>query len=329
MRRKRLVIGLLIALPLAVFWQTRNFYFVWDDEVNVAKNPYLTALTLSNVKQFWQKPYESLYIPITYTVWAGIAPFARLSTGSYYADELNPKPFHLTNLALHILNTFIVFTILAMLVRNDWAACAGALFFALHPVQVEPVAWITGMKDVLSSLLSLVAIWQYLSYSKAKMSLALTGSNKRGKSNSDPEKTAKLEGKAKLHYIAATAVFIAAMLAKPTAVVTPAIALLLDYWALKRPLRDSALALAGWLVLAIPLVVGTKLAQPESELEFVTPLWARPLVAADALAFYLYKLSLPLSVAPDYGRVPELVIEKKWIYFTWAVPCAVAVLIWL
>ena len=50
MRRKRLVIGLLIALPLAVFWQTRNFDFVWDDEVNVAKNPYLTALTLSNVK---------------------------------------------------------------------------------------------------------------------------------------------------------------------------------------------------------------------------------------------------------------------------------------
>src|SRR5437867_2512107 len=101
MRRHWLLIALLIVLPLAVFWQTRNFDFVWDDEVNVAANRYLNALTVSNVMQFWQKPYERLYVPITYTVWAGIAPLARISSSGDNTLRLSPELFHLANIVLH------------------------------------------------------------------------------------------------------------------------------------------------------------------------------------------------------------------------------------
>ena len=329
MRQRWIIIALLIVLPLAVFWQTRNFDFVWDDEVNVATNRYLNSLTVSNVVQFWQKPYERLYVPITYTVWAGIVPLARIFSSGDYPSRLSPKAFHTANIVLHLLSTLLVFAILKTLAQTEWGACIGALLFALHPLQVEPVAWVTGMKDVLSGCFSLLAIWQYLLYSKTRISLAAPVTTKRGRSNAAANHAAALERKARFNYSAATVAFVAAMLAKPTAVVIPVIVLLLDYWVLKRPLRESALALAGWGAIAIPFVLVTKLSQPESDLDFITPLGLRPLIAADALAFYLYKLFLPFGLAPDYGRIPQSVIEQKWIYFTWLVSAAVAVLIWL
>jgi len=80
------------------------------------------------------------------------------------------------------------------------------------------------------------------------------------------------------------------------------------------PIRQSALALVPWVVLAAPFVIISKLLQPEVVTGFVTPLWARPLVAADALVFYLYKLVLPVRLGPDYGRLPQLLLRQWWIW---------------
>ena len=82
-------------------------------------------------------------------------------------NRLDAGPFHLVNLVLHMLSVLVVFVILRLLIRNDWAAGARAMLFGLHPLQVEAVNWVTGMKDVLSGLLSLVALWQYLVYAAA------------------------------------------------------------------------------------------------------------------------------------------------------------------
>src|ERR1044071_6748464 len=135
----------LVAIPVAVFLQTLTFRFVWDDEVNVARNPHVNAATLSGFREIWQKPHDGLYIPVTYTVWAALAPVARTSEARD-ATDLNPTAYHLLNLALHILNGLLVFMLLRRIVANDWAAAGGAVLFLIHPVQVEAVAWVTGMK---------------------------------------------------------------------------------------------------------------------------------------------------------------------------------------
>src|SRR5206468_1327381 len=59
------------------------------------------------------------------------------------------------------------------------------------------------------------------------------------------------------------------------------------------------------------------------------PLWARPLIVGDSLAFYLYKLLFPIRLGVDYGHRPEAMLRETWFYFAWLVPAVVAVLVWL
>jgi Tfp pilus assembly protein PilF len=132
-----------------------------------------------------------------------------------------------------------------------------------------------------------------------------------------------------LHYVLATLAFVLALLAKPTAVVVPLLAWIIDFWLLGRPVRKGLVALSGWMILALAFVALTAWVQPHETVKFVTPVWVRPLVAGDALAFYLYKLVVPLWLTPDYGRTPEFVLDQLWGYFTWLVPFGVALLAWL
>jgi hypothetical protein len=78
---------------------------------------------------------------------------------------LRPGAFHAANLILHACATLLVFATLRRLIQEDAPAFCGALLFGIHPVQAEPVAWITGMKDMLAGTLSLAAIHQYIRFS--------------------------------------------------------------------------------------------------------------------------------------------------------------------
>ena len=172
-------------MTLAVFWQVHSSEFVlWDDGLHVFENPYLHSLTWNNILAFWREPYAELYIPFTYTLWALTAAASRGVTALIQLVEapLDPRFFHTLNLLVHLLNVLVVWRILRLLlgrircrkrsvrrmhpslIRVEWAACGGALLFAMHPLQVEAVAWVTGLKDVLCGFLSYVAVWQYLSY---------------------------------------------------------------------------------------------------------------------------------------------------------------------
>jgi len=75
-----------------VFFQSSEFGFVWDDE-----RTHLTAnqeLMEGNLERFWRKPYEGLYIPLSYTAWYGIYQFTKSNSSN---KQLNPKPFHIVN----------------------------------------------------------------------------------------------------------------------------------------------------------------------------------------------------------------------------------------
>jgi hypothetical protein len=206
--------------------------------------------------------------------------------------QLNPAVFHALNSFLHAASAVVVFAILRRLIGNVWAALLGALFFAMHPVQVEAVAWVSGMKDVLSGLLALVAVLSYILFAQSN----------------------------KLWWHAfATVAFVLAMLAKPSAVVVPFVVLIIEWLVLKRGLREAIVGPALWFLFALPVVVVGMLVQRASP-AFVPPLWERPVVALDALAFYLLKLIAPLHLAIDYGRSPQWLWSSWQIWVTWLIP---------
>jgi tetratricopeptide (TPR) repeat protein len=293
MRRARLIPPLLVLVTLATFWPVVGHDFVdWDDDVLVWENPALAQPTPAAIRGFWRE-----LNPLTNTLYALLALVPPTPGASAVTDALNPQAFHAANLALHVLAVLVVFGLLRSLVGHPWAAAAGALLFGLHPVQVEPVAWVTGLRDVLSGLCVLAALRLHLRFARPP------AGNAHG-------------GRGSASWAAATLFFALALLAKPTAVVAPVLALTLDRCALGRPWRAVLPPLLPWCGLAVGWGVLTKAWQPDAALVFVTPLWARPLVAVDALVFYLRTLAVPVGLGPDYGRTPAVVLEGGWPYLS-------------
>jgi tetratricopeptide (TPR) repeat protein len=315
-----------VIATVAVFWPVLGHEFLaYDDSVDVYENPYLQACSLENLMHFWRQPYEGLYTPLTYTFFA-LAAWSPVLLSADPAVAVTPDPrlFHAINLLLHLLSVLIVWRILALLLsctrhtgtgKNDggnslpleWAAFGGALLFAIHPIQVEPVAWVAGFKDVLFGLLSLAAVWFFLRHVDTKMQPGAGRVTRAG-----------------LYYGLSTGVYILALLAKPTAVVLPLIVWLLAAWGWRRSWREQIGVISVWLIIALAWSLLTRWVQPGTTLAFEPPLWARPLIAGDAVLFYLYKLVLPLQFGPDYGRAPQVVLEHSWIFITGLVPYALA-----
>jgi hypothetical protein len=124
-------------------------------------------------------------------------------------------------------------------------------------------------------------------------------------------------------YALATGFLVLALLAKPAAVVVPVMALVIDRLLLGRTWGAIARSLALWFVLIVPVMLVARHVQPAAEVT-PAPLWARPLVAGDALAFYLGKLVWPVGLSVNYGRSPDAILRSGALYWTWLVPAALA-----
>ncbi|MGH7178993.1 MAG: tetratricopeptide repeat protein [Tepidisphaeraceae bacterium] len=293
---------LIFAATLIAFWPVLRADFVdWDDFATVASNPRIAHPTGESLAFFWREPFLDLYSPLTCTVWWMIA---RATPGE--SVTLNPAIYHGVNVAMHILSGLIVFAILRRLVNQDAAACAGAMVFALHPLQVESVAWVSGLKDVLCGLLSLLAIWQYLC--SVRQAHRVTR---------------------RVQYALALVAAIGAMLSKPTAVVVPILILTADVLARKRPWRSAVRSCAPFAIVAIVGAVIAARVQTAPNLTTAVSPMLRPLVAMDAIAFYLCKLVLPINLGLDYGQTPRRVAETGRLWFTWIVPVIAGAVVWL
>jgi len=319
---RRLLLGAVLLAVAAVYAQVVTFHFLpfWDDDTNIHRNPLYAPLSWSSVALFWKGPFQQLYIPVTYTAWAGLVALSRIVAGTTVSfGPINAALFHGANLLVHLLSVAMVFLILRRLlsahsrdqtaspVRILAAVAAGALAFGLHPVQVETVAWVSGLRDVLGGALSLAAIELFLSW--------LDGPRSR------------LNW---MRYAGATLLLFLAFGSKPGTVVTPALALICGLWLLKAESRRLGLLLwlIPWFLFAVAEVVLTSHAQPAAELaRSLVPLWARPFVAGDALAFYLGKLFWPLppwGLCADYGRSPNSLFDAGILWWSWIVPVVVA-----
>lgn len=332
---------MLAAAVLGVYGQMWNHHFVvWDDPLHVTHNEVVREVSPAAIVRAWSEPQYGLYMPLTYTWWwglariaeppasaasaagaagpAGAADAADAADGESAGEEeaptggavsypkLNPRPFLIGNLLLHLASTLLVFSILRQLSGHEGASALGALLFALHPLQVESVAWISEAKGLLAGCLSLLAIRSYLAFTAAE-------GRRRG-----------------AYYAAATAAVMLGMLAKPSAAAVPLVVAVLDVGLLRRCPRVAAVSLAPWFLLSGAMMLITRHAQAIDPPDFI-PAWpGRLLVAADTVTFYLWKLIVPLGLAADHGRTPQWVLAQPWAYVIWLVPVSLlAAIAWL
>lgn len=294
---------LLIAVLLATYPVLRNHFINWDDRDQITLNPDFNPPTLGRQLAYWRGPYVGSLYPVSYNFLAVLAWMAD-DPPPAVNEPLDPRVFHAASVVLHAAATLLVWLILRRLVAGDWPATVGAMVFGVHPVQVEAVAWVSGMNTLLFAALSLWAIWQYL--------LAI--------------QTVRPTARAVL-FASATVAYVLALWAKPAAVIVPVVAALLDWLLTRRDLRRIVPLLVVGILIALPVIVITRMLQT-AELVTPTPLWMRPIVALDALAFYLAKLLIPARLLVDYGRTPQWLMDRPIAWLSGLVPVALTVVCW-
>ena len=199
-RLKIILISVCLAIiVLAVFWPVVGHDFIlYDDGSYVFENPH--------VLKGWS--FEGLKWAFTTTVQLHWHPLTWLSLMTdIQLFGLDPGAFHFVNLVIHILNTLLLFYVLTQMTGAVYRSAFVAALFGLHPLHVEPVAWIADRKDLLSALFWMTTLWLYLRYvRKPKPRNAV------------------------LVFVS----FLCSLMAKSMSVTLPFILLMLDYWPLKR-----------------------------------------------------------------------------------------------
>ena len=259
-----------------------------DDRGTLTENPKFKPPSWSNIGYYWNHTAADLYVPVTYTLWGVLALATWVKTPDEAGVHLDPHVFHGTNVLLHALAACLAFRLLRQLNLRPWPSLAGALFFALHPLQVEPVGWVSGTKDVLSGVLALAAMCCYVQFTQT--------SRRRW-----------------LWFAVATFAFVMAMLATPSAAMLPLLVAVVDRFLLRRSWRQTIGPAICWSALAIPVLIIARTAQAAQHGSTI-PLHVRPALAATALSFYLGKLVLPIHLAFDYGLRPGAMRHHMWPY---------------
>jgi hypothetical protein len=299
--RRRDAVALAVVLCLTLLAMGRlcaNDFTWWDDNDTVHQNPWLLPPTWHTLMHYATAPAGGLYIPLTYWLWAAVALTAHVPPDAS-GICLNPFQFHAINLLCHCVAVAFVYRILCLLGIASLPAALGAMLFGVHPLQIEAVAWVSGLKDVLSGMLAIIALHEYVRFARAR-TLGRPG---------------------RLQYGSAAAFYLLAMLAKPSCMALPLSALALDCWGIGRRWSAAWKTAASLLVVGLPLIVVSRYVQITAGI--VPPaLWQRPFIALDALYFYLWKLIWPVNLCIDYGRTPAAVLERGWCYWDWIVPVA-------
>jgi tetratricopeptide (TPR) repeat protein len=284
-RRRAFVFALVLAVvTIFAYRPAWNGGFLWDDDVYITNNELLTAP--DGLRRIWfSLDSPSQYFPLVYTTF-------RVEHAIW---GLDPTGYHWVNLLLHVANALLVWLVLARLkVPGAWLA--GAIF-ALHPVQVESVAWITERKNVLMGFFFLLALLAWIAF--------VDGRTKRPW----------------LFYGLALILYLLALSAKTTACTLPA-ALFLILWLQRTPIRwKRVFQIIPFLVLGIAMGMlamwweryhqGTS----RAVFTFLSPI-ERVLVASRAVWFYLSKLIWPSNLTFIYPRwdiAPTHLLNYAWL----------------
>ena len=272
----------LAALTWFVFGQALGFGFVnYDDPEWVSENPnVISGLTSQGIRWAFRQFHAG-----------------PLSSVSHMLDcqlfGLHPWGHHLTNVLLHTATVLLLFLALRKMTGALWRSALVAALFAVHPLRVESVAWITERKDVLSGLFFALTLLAYVAYARRP---------------------------SVVRYLLVAAFFTGGLLSKAMLVTLPAVLLLLDFWPLERWRDRAATTSPGWLLWEkLPLGVmslGCALATWWTHAQSATTIQAIPFLprmsnAMVSFVIYLRQTFYPAGLAVFYGfvenRAPLLV----------------------
>ena len=312
----------------------------WDDGLLLTSNPLLNPVTENSLRRFWSGPVEGLYTPMSYSIWAAVTLIARTDAPDVIGATLSPAPFHALNLLLHATAAMLVLAILLRLTAGRvLPAAIGAAVFAVHPLQVEAVAWVSGMNNVLAGTLSLACIAAWLRcfrppllggerVANSQEPLAVVGEDDATQRSTSPPSPppSPLRGEAgRVFYFLSVVLFVLACLAKPTAMVVPLVLAVIDALVLRRSPKSIAVAIVPFILIAIPFAIISRNVQQAVGVFAPSPL-QRLVVAGDTIGFYLHKVACPTRLYIDYSRTPESVLASHGSTIGW-IALAVAVLL--
>ena len=153
----------LVIATLAIYSQTFGYGFVaYDDDKYVYENPVLRAgLTGTNVAWALSTFYFANWYPLTWISYLTDVQFFGVNAGE----------MHAVNVLLHVLTTLLLFLALVRMTQQPWRCALVAGLFALHPLNVQSVAWISDRKDVLSAFFAALTLFLYAGYARAPSAL--------------------------------------------------------------------------------------------------------------------------------------------------------------
>jgi len=268
-----LTILLVGALVTATHWPVlRARALSLDDAAFITQNPLVTTPGWPSVHRFFVEvlrpsTVRGYYLPISMT-----------SLMADYAMGGRPDNlyvFHRTSLGLHVLNAVLILILLYRLFGAIVPAGIAALLFGLHPLTVEPVAWVGERKTLLAMLFALGCLLCYVEHAR---------------------------GKGRAWLAASLALYLLALLSKPTVTMLPILLLLLDYWPLRR--FDLRAVFSKWPFLALSLASAIiTLVSHQRTAGLTEPDYTRwPLHAGYLLAFYLQKIVWPRDLSCAYPQ---------------------------
>jgi len=277
LKRNLLLTLALITVTLAVYAPTRTFEFVsFDDPIYVRDNQDIAGgLTWHGAQWAFTTGVGANWNPVTWFSHMLDVELFGLSSGLH----------HVTNVVIHTLNTLLLFALLLRMTQAPYKSAFVAALFAVHPLHIESVAWISERKDVLSTFFGLLAINGYVSYVRK------------------PKVT---------RYLLMASIFALSLMSKPMLVTLPFVLLLLDVWPLGR-VRVAAGQAALWrrvilekaplFVMAIVLSVVTFIVQSREGTVGDTltfPIGQRLANATVTYVRYLARLVWPSRLAAFY-----------------------------
>ena len=282
---------------LPVLW---NGFVEWDDYENLLNNPHYRGLGWAQLRWMFTTFHLGPYQPLSWLTF-GV---------DYLLWGMSPVGYHLTSIILHAANAVFFYFICRRLLiaalllaenERSWrltlSAAFAALFFAVHPLRVESVAWATERRDVVSGLLFLWTVYCYL------------------RANSEPSGTAS----SRRWMTAALVVFVLTLLSKAIAMTLPVVLLVLDIY----PLRRLSWEPRQWFVPAAQRVLREKIpfiavATPFALLALLGQQRASALMSLETheidsrlaqaffgAGFYLWKTLVPLKLSPLYEMPPH------------------------